>query len=346
MKHQARALALGLLILSGCSSDPTEPFPSLHVVGNTEVRHTSATVLFAGDVLIDAGFNAEMGGRVYAFSTASPAAPALVNQADMTGIGRGTLDGQTLYFPRRTFPNGTRGDPSNGPGFVSYDVSASGALTLLHQFKLDTDPYYVIARGEYAYVIDGQTRELLVVSLANLPVTVAATPAIVRRIALPGMPVMMDIAGTYGYVASGDAGVAIIDLSVPESAKIIKTVVVGDHSPISTVHARAGQVIAHGSLRVSVLDVSTPSAAAVVGTTMLGTLDNGPIVSGSALSGNYLYCADNSGYLNIVDISDPANPHGAQTVPLPVSSVPITVAVRGDYIYVGTANDGVLVVGR
>jgi hypothetical protein len=89
-----------------------------------------------------------------------------------------------------------------------------------------------------------------------------------------------------------------VDLSTPESARVIKRFVVTEGSAVSVVHPKGSRLYA-------------------LGTTLLGMLDKGPIISGSGFDGTHVSGVDSGGGMHIVDVSDPARPKTAQSVALP-----------------------------
>jgi hypothetical protein len=341
-----RIVPAGLLILGACA-DPTAPQADLRVLSSGTGSYSVVSLHVIGDVLVTEGFDPLKGGRIRSFSLANPAAPLQVDQADVSGIGRSFVEGTTLWLPRRTFPIGTAGDSINAPSFVSYDIGADGKLTPLHEFRLtNIDPVFVAVRNGYAYVFDFYgTNGMYVFSLADLPPDRVITRPALKRLPLPGNPLQMVFDGDYAYLALGDAGMGVIDLADPANPRLVTNVIVTSGSVISRVHVSGKYVYATNSLRVSVIDVSTPSHPTVAGTTLLGTLDNGPIVSWSFLHNGQLVCVDAWG-LYFVDVSDPARPRLAEQMTLPMQSVPLTGTARGDFYYVGSANSGVLVVGK
>ena len=342
-RHRLVVLAVAL---AGCI-EPTIPKANLRLLSAGTGSYDAVNLALVGDILVTSGFDPLSGGRIRTFSLSNPAAPSQIDQADMAGIGRSTVDGTTLYLPRRTFPTGTKGDSVNAPSFVRYDVAADGKLTLLHEFRLSKiDPVYVVVRNGYAYVFDFYgTNGLYVFSLADLPPDRVVTLPVIKRLPLPGQPLSLIIEGSWAYAALGDAGVGVIDLADPANPKLVRTLVVEPGSVVARVHVAGKYLYATNSLRVSVIDISTPATPVVVGTKLLGTLDEGPIVSGSFLHNGRLVCVDAWG-LYFVEVSDPTRPRLAETMSLPLPPVATTGIGRGDYYYIGSANAGVMVVGK
>ncbi|MFQ6606886.1 MAG: hypothetical protein ACE5DP_04480 [Fidelibacterota bacterium] len=75
-------------------------------------------------------------------------------------------------------------------------------------------------------------------------------------------------------------------------------------------------------------------------TTLIGRWANGPCRAVD-VSGNIAYFG-NGGYLEIVDISDPANPNELGKVLIP--SVAMGITISGNYAYVADRYDGLRII--
>src|SRR5439155_26330571 len=128
----------------------------------------------------------------------------------------------------------------------------------------------------------------------------------------------------YAFLADGDAGLEVLDISNPSRPHLVArhetatfaqdVIVVGNHA-----------FVALGSM-VRPLDISNPISPAIL-------KDFSATAANSlALGGNYLYVADATEGLTVLDVSDPANPQ--RVANLPLDSTATRVAVAGAYALV------------
>ena len=148
--------------------------------------------------------------------------------------------------------------------------------------------------------------------------------------------------GSYAYVADGESGLQVIDISTPASQAIIGSV----NTPISAntpgktmgVHVSdnyayvAGYGI-YGSV-FQVIDISTPSSPEIVGSVVLW-------ISDIYVSGSYAYVTNGSG-LQVIDISTPSSPAIIGSVDTP--SEARGVHVSDSYTYVAFGYGGLTVI--
>ncbi len=134
------------------------------------------------------------------------------------------------------------------------------------------------------------------------------------------------VSGNYAFVADGDAGLQVIDISDPA-----RPVRVGGYDTsewawgvaVSANYAYVTDVLAG----LQVIDISDPARPVRV-----GGYDTGGEAGGVAVSGNYAYMAATSDGLQVIDISDPANPARASSYD--TGGEARDVAVSGNYAYV------------
>ena len=131
------------------------------------------------------------------------------------------------------------------------------------------------------------------------------------------------------YVAQGDAGLAIYDVSNPANPMFV-----GNYPTVG--HAKSVQVVGNlayvGTGGLEIIDVSNPSAPAKLGGVFFGTAYSVRVV------GNLAYVAANIAGVVAVDISDPSHPvvRGA----LPNSAGAYDVRVEGNRAFAATWLDG------
>ncbi|GBL11704.1 hypothetical protein MSj_03212 [Microcystis aeruginosa Sj] len=142
----------------------------------------------------------------------------------------------------------------------------------------------------------------------------------------------VQVVGNYAYVADGDSGLQIIDISNPTNPTLK-----GNYDTTSSFHwAYDVQVVgnyayvADGDSGLQIIDISNPTTP-----TLKGNYDTG-WAYGVQIVGNYAYIADTYTGLQIIDISNPTNPtfkgnyYTSEAVPA------YDVQVVGNYAYIIT----------
>jgi hypothetical protein len=137
----------------------------------------------------------------------------------------------------------------------------------------------------------------------------------------------------YAYVAAGNSGLRIVDISNPNSP-----VQAGFYdTPGFALGVAAGAsyaYIADGANGLRVIEVGDPASAAEV-----GFLDTPGFANGVAVAGNYAYVADGSS-LRVINVSNPAAPSQTGSAPVPA----VGVAVQGNYAYVAAGGAGLRII--
>jgi hypothetical protein len=183
----------------------------------------------------------------------------------------------------------------------------------------------IAIQGSYAYV--GSNNRLLVLDISN-----EAQPVLVgQTVDLPDTIDNIVLVGNYAYLANATGGLRIIDIADPTAP-----VAVGHYT-----HPwlRATEVVVKNELAYvtgwsgvtfSVINVANPTAPYWVGGY------NRADARGLEVSGNYAYVAGGIGvsnaWLDIIDISNPANPITSGTYSSP--GRPGTLTIVDNYAYV------------
>ncbi len=139
----------------------------------------------------------------------------------------------------------------------------------------------------------------------------------------------IDVDGDYAFVAIGSDGIAIIDISHPDTLMQVSVfntdgeargvAVVGDYA-----------YVADYSRGLTIIDIANPSNPDEV-----GQYDGTGGAEDVAISGNHAYIANNYEGLLVLDVSDPAYPQFSGSF----GSIGTAhgVAVSGDYAYLATS---------
>ena len=156
--------------------------------------------------------------------------------------------------------------------------------------------------------IFGGSNGTATITITNSGHTTAATvsvsnfsPQPLAFLRLPGFANNVDVAGDYAYIASGSAGLVVVDVTNRSAPAIVATL----DTPGNANDVRVSNGIAYvadGSAGLQIIDVSTPSAPRLV-----GTLDTADAWDVSVLAG-YAYVADGAAGLKIVDVRNGTAP--------------------------------------
>lgn len=182
--------------------------------------------------------------------------------------------------------------------------------------------YDIEVVGKYVYL--GQGQDLVV-----LDITDVNKPSEVGRVITPSIVSAIDVSGNYAYVADGNSGLTIINITNPAEPKIIGTYTGPYESPAYSV-AVAGK---HGYVtnefpgNLEIIDISNPSSPKLVGN--YDTSDNGNANS-VAISGNYAYVA--AGGLIILDITNPISPQLVSTYNDDIYALDVVISDNNAYV--------------
>ncbi len=142
------------------------------------------------------------------------------------------------------------------------------------------------------------------------------------------------ISGNYAYVADGEAGLKIIDISDPVNP-ILKGSIDIDNAYKVTVTGNYAYV-ADESIGLKIIDISNPENPILKG--FIGTDYYAEDIT---VSGNYAYIADGGDGLKIIDISDPENPILKGSISTYFAQ---SVTVSGNYAYVAEDDGGLKII--
>ncbi len=147
------------------------------------------------------------------------------------------------------------------------------------------------------------------------------------------------VSGSYAYVAHGNDGLLVLDISDPTSPTVVGGV---DTSGIAyNVHVSGSYAyVASGSGGLQIVDISDPESPTIVSSVATPAQALGVYVSGSSA-----YVAGGDSGLHIMDISDPANPGDPLSYDTPGTAWDVYVAgdEAGDKGCVADGSDGLTV---
>lgn len=177
--------------------------------------------------------------------------------------------------------------------------------------------------------------------------TVPSAPvAVGQSEILPELVLSLACDGTTVYAGCGDAGVAVIDFSVPENPKTQTIIEISDKKHIAEVLYSGDRIYVASGGQIEIFNVVDPSAPKLV-----GSLDGLLSQHGMAMMASRLYLAhsDSSGsQLVVIDVSDESDPLVVGSTTIPDPSIGFLgaggVATTGSTVLAAMLDAGVAVV--
>ncbi|WP_319524035.1 hypothetical protein [uncultured Desulfosarcina sp.] len=150
----------------------------------------------------------------------------------------------------------------------------------------------------------------------------------------PGQAYGVFVDGDYAYVADGDQGLQIIDVSDKASPAIVGTC--GTTSAQAVFVSGNYAYVADGSSGLRVIDASTKASPAIS-----GSYDTSGTAYGVYVSGRYAYVADGDQGLQIIDVSDKSSPSVVGSYN--TDGTARGVFVQNGYAYIADGTNGLVV---
>ncbi|HEY0458606.1 MAG TPA: Ig-like domain-containing protein [Pyrinomonadaceae bacterium] len=161
----------------------------------------------------------------------------------------------------------------------------------------------------------------------------AFTPASSSALQIPGYANSVAANGNYAYVASGSAGLQIVNIGSGTSPQISASLdTPGNANDVKISGNRA--YIADGSAGLAIININNPSAPFLE-----GFVDTPGSANDVAVDGNFAYVADGLSGLQIIDVSNPSSPVIAGSVDTPGTAVGIGVSTG--YAVIADANPSI-----
>ncbi len=153
----------------------------------------------------------------------------------------------------------------------------------------------------------------------------------------PGDAQAVVVAGGYAYLADGNEGLWILDISDPSKPVPVGHYDTGGHAnDVAVIKGRVA-LIADGTKGVRIVDISQPTRPREVGAWVM--VNDARSV---AVKGNYAYVSDLFFGLHILDISQPIEPKEVGSYHSPGSA--LAIAVEGDYAFLADGPKGLRIV--
>ncbi len=174
-------------------------------------------------------------------------------------------------------------------------------------------------------------------SNSNIVTITVWSPVLAGSYDTPGDAVGVFVSGSYAYVADGNSGLQVIDVSNPSSPTLAGSYDTQGH--FWGLFVSGGYAyVANGSSDLQVINVSIPTAP-----TLAGSYDTPGIAWGGVfVTDDYAYVADGSSGLQIINVSNPAAPTLAGSYDTPGNAW--RVFVSGSYAYVADDHGGLQII--
>jgi len=213
-------------------------------------------------------------------------------------------------------------------GLVVSDVSDPANPKIINEYTTDKETHRVQVDGSFAYIAADEGLEILDVGDPE-NITSAAHFSADRAKGIA-------VSGGIAYLACHESGVEVIDVTDPASPKKITTIAGTKSAWDVHVHGEYLYVGCHGA-GIAIFNLSDKKSPRLIGSFRD---DDGGEAQGVWGDGRVLYVADNYG-VEVLDISDPGNPFEIGEYGKVKGAHDLYV--EGTYIYVATANKGLLI---
>jgi hypothetical protein len=183
--------------------------------------------------------------------------------------------------------------------------------------------------GNYAYVIFKNNLKVLDISSPESPVMLAGS------LGLTGNANKIRIEGNHAFIASGSAGVHIININNPAQPVLIQTIKVSNRANYASDIAVQGSnlFVADSEIGLVIWDMTNISSPSMIGSFSLGSF--GRIV----MTGNFAYLSQYDGKFRVVNISNVSNPVVLKTVNSSADEIK-AMSINADTLYVGHSFSG------
>ncbi len=184
--------------------------------------------------------------------------------------------------------------------------------------------YYAVKPASYNDTLSG----------ANAGVTTAFRPPnerIIGSVNTPGDSCQLAISGSYAYVADGDFGLRILDITTPEAPVSVGSLIFPSAANDVAVHKvdsnESYAYVTTDDHGLRIVDISNPSSPVERSSVFHSDMDCNMAV---AAHHPFVYVADDSSGMRIIDVTDPDNP---QERGFRDEFMPYDIAVDWPYVY-------------
>lgn len=288
------------VFIADISTDTPTVVGTLTVAGSTFKR-----VAISGSVVYVLR-NTSGGSLLTTIDVSTPAAPAILGNANIAGLGGLAVSGTRAYVAALT------------AGLQIFDVTTPATPTLLTTTNTPGSATDVAVLGNYGYVADSSSLQVI---------NITGTPAIVGALAVTTQKIAA--VGTHAYIDNGTL-FRVIDISTPSAPTAAGSISnFGDQGfTVSGNFAYlASAAVTEGLGGLYIIDVSNPALPAVV-----TNVDDRYTSTSVAQSGTLAVIAGGAGGMRVVDTATPTTPVIVARF-APASTTVQRVAMSGQYAY-------------
>ena len=263
-------------------------------------------------------------------SLATPASP--VRTGSLTIGPAGTVEGLTLLNGQLYVAAGTH-------GLMIFSLSSASLLGTTKDTFVGTD---VAMAGTIAVVIGGDTvtntvrLKVIDVHTPTDPVLVGQLPTNIPWNSLRPL-ITLNSTGTLAVATLGGSGVWVINLSTPSAPAHVGTYATPTGSEGVVLNATNSLAYVASGSGLLILSLANPALPSLV-----GSLNPGWIWHGVAVAGTLAYVTNQTGSLDVIDVSVPSAPHYLRSATLSGAAYQVSVSGTQAAVRVGVGTNDVL----
>ncbi len=223
------------------------------------------------------------------------------------------------------------GSATNLNGFA-YGMARGNKLNLTS--SIGGSAFAVAVQGNYAYMAEG--RYLLV-----LDISTPSAPSRVGSVLLPGVVADIALFGQYAYIADGEAGLQVVDVSSPTAPAIRGFYAATNYTWTAGIEILGGRAYVadeNVSSGLEIFDLGAPTVPTLLSSISCGGSAEDVLVKAST-NGVFAYVTTGS-RLSVVDVSQPLTPilRGQTSM----GSRIFSIAMSGNYVFGAEIGSGAL----
>ncbi|MFZ2634560.1 MAG: hypothetical protein WA081_01395 [Desulfosalsimonadaceae bacterium] len=225
-------------------------------------------------------------------------------------------------------------------GLEKIDITDKADMKSLLSYDTPADALAVDLSGEYAVIIDDnagtapESEGLRIIRIS--PFKEAVQLYLTGFCPTPGEAKDVKISGDFAFVADGEMGLQIIDMTDKTAPAIVGSCdTPGFASGVFVTGSYA--YIADGDMGIAVVNVSNKTAPV-----RIASIDTPGVAENVAVAGNYAFIADGDAGLHVADITDKTTPVIIGAVDTPGAASGVFVA--GNYAFVADGEMGLSVI--
>lgn len=326
-------LLIGINLLFSCGKPTTpETVPIPDVSGGYTIVKKFTTAGYSQDVLKKGNllYMAQGEGGLQIIDITNPEDPQTVSI---------TSDGARGYSAKVAVKDTAVYLAAGSFGVTTVDASDPTAPVIPGSNSTEKPAKSLYIMGDYLFVAVSEQG----VKISDISVPIYPDPK--GRVATSGFAYGLTISSdtAYMYVACGEMGMYIIDISVFEQGWPIYHEVAWCDTPgkaeaITILEEKSIAFMACGTAGLQIMDYADTTNVHIV-----GSLDEGGYAKDLVYRDNLIFMTVELGGLQVIDVSDVANPKLVGEVDTEFS---LGLDVDDDYVYVADENEGLIIIAR